>query len=122
MKEENKNRKPTGMNKGNGAERDYVGEVARLLEQYPELKGKTLPEEVVLTALDGKDLIAAYEEYLEKRAFAEMNDEEDRDPVHRQNRCTAKRAPVRGISGGSAVTVQGEDDFLRGFNAVDSTY
>ena len=122
MKEENKNRKPAGKEKGAGAERDYVGEVARLLEQYPELKGKMLPEEVVLTALDGKDLIEAYEEYLEKRAFAEMDDEENAEPVRRQKRNAAKNAPVRGVSGGSAVTVQGEDDFLRGFNAVDSTY
>ena len=117
MKEENKNRKPAGKEKGDGAERDYVGEVARLLEQYPELKGKTLPEEVVLAAMDGEDLIAAYEEYLEEQGLAELDDADDKESLPAKKRSGVKNAPVRGVSGGSAVTVQGEDDFLRGFNA-----
>lgn len=100
-------------------ERDYVSEVANLLESYPELKGKTLPEQVVLAALDGKDLIAAYEEYLEDRGFLE---EDDAEEFRHQKKRPAGKAPVRGVSSGSAVTVQGEDDFLRGFNAVDSTH
>jgi len=118
--EEKKNNSAAASEKAaDGEERDYVSEVAKLLEEYPELKGKTIPEEVVLTVLDGKDLIAAYEEYLQERGFAEEDDAED---LRHQKKRPAGKAPVRGVSGGSAVTVQGEDDFLRGFNAVDSTY
>lgn len=121
MREEEKKTSSAALKKEtSGEERDYVSEVAKLLENYPELKGKTIPEEVVLSALDGKDLIAAYEEYLEERGFAE--EEDDADRFRHQKKRSAGRSPVRGVSGGSAVTVQGEDDFLRGFNAVDSTY
>ena len=116
--EEKKTMKPVGAAKRReGEERDFVGEVARLLEQYPELKGKTLPEEVVLAAMDGEDLIAAYEEYLEEQGLAEMDDAEDKESLPAKKRSGVKNAPVRGVSGGSAVTVQGEDDFLRGLNA-----
>ena len=118
--EEKKNKSAAAPNKAvGGEERDYVSEVAKLLENYPELKGKPLPEEVVLTALDGMDLIAAYEEYLEERGFME---EDDAEEFRHQKKRSAGKSPVRGVSNGSAVTVQGEDDFLRGFNAVDSTY
>ena len=118
--EEKKFKRGTAPEKAEGGEeRDYVSEVAMLVEKYPELKGKTIPEEVVLAALDGEELIAAYEDYLQERGFAEEDDaEEFRHPKKRP----AGKSPVRGVSGGSAVTVQGEDDFLRGFNAVDSTY
>ena len=118
--DEKKNKSAAAPKKAAGVEeRDYVSEEAKLLEDYPELKGKTIPEEVVLSAMDGKDLIAAYEEYLQERGFAE---EDDAEEFRHQKKSPAGKAPVRGVSGGSAVMVQGEDDFLRGFNAVDSTY
>lgn len=120
MREEEKKNNAALKKEEGSKERDYVSEVAKLLENYPELKGKTIPEEVVLSALDGKDLIAAYEEYLEERGFAE--EEDDTGKFRHQKKRSAGKSPVRGVSGGSAVTVQGEDDFLRGFNAVDSTY
>ena len=99
-----------------GNERDFRREVTLLLEHYPELKGKTLPDEVAYAAVEGEDLLAAYEAYLAALDAAEIDMREKQNAVQQQNRRMAERAPVRGISGGSAVKLQGEDDFLRGFN------
>ena len=89
-------------------ERDFDREIRELIEKYPELAGKSLPDEVVMAALDGEDLTKAYEAYREEHSHAEEE---------RGGKKTALRAPVRGVSGGEAVRMQGEDDFLRGFNA-----
>ena len=90
-------------------ERDFDSEIRELMEKYPELAGRSLPNEVVQAALDGMDLTKAYEIYREERSGAEKE--------RGGNGKTAMRAPVRGVSGGEAVRMQGEDDFLRGFNA-----
>ena len=108
MRETEKNTKKQG-----GDDRDFVREVAQLLEQYPELKGKTIPQKVVRAALEGMTLLEAYEAYLAERSAAEIEENDSRQ----QNQRAAKKAPVTGVTGGSAVTAQGEDDFLRGFNA-----
>ena len=99
------------------AERDFDREIRELIEAYPELSGKSLPDEVVMAALDGVSLLEAYEAYQNDRLPAK-NDRREKDlGVERQNENAAVRAPVRGVSGGAAVYARGEDDFLRGFNA-----
>ena len=95
--------------KEHAEERDFDREIRELIEKYPELGGKSLPDEVVLAALDGMDLTKAYEAYRAERS--------NKESAHAGKEKNAFRAPVRGVSGGEAVRMQGEDDFLRGFNA-----
>lgn len=99
------------------AERDFDREIRELIEAFPELRGKSLPNEVVMAALDGVSLIDAYEAYRNEKLPAEHESREKDQGVERQNENAAVRAPVRGVSGGAAVRAMGEDDFLRGFNA-----
>lgn len=103
------NQSGTEPEKKHSEERDFDSEIRELMEKYPELAGRSLPDEVVMAALDGMDLTRAYEIYCEEQSAAEKE--------RGENGKTAMRAPVRGVSGGEAVRMQGEDDFLRGFNA-----
>ena len=84
-------------------------EAEELAERYPEACGKPLPDEVIRAVMDGKSLLEAYEDYLNARSH-----ESD---AGKRDKAAAKRAPVRGVSGGAAVRERGEDDFLRGFHA-----
>lgn len=79
----------------NKAKRDFLEETRALLKKYPELLGKSLPEEVVNAAMEGMSLVEAYEEYVSKNL--------------------RRKAPVTGATGHGGV--EQEDDFLRGFNS-----
>ena len=97
--------------------RDFKPEVAELLKDFPELHGKTLPQEVVNDALSGKPLNIAYRQYVQKQLKAENAKLQKENETLRQNAEAAKRAPVRGVTKGSATNEGPDDPFLRGFNA-----
>lgn len=98
-------------------ERDFKPEVAELLKNYPELKGKTLPEEVVQSTVQGGlSLTAAYTKYLQKQTKAENERLQKENKVLKQNAEAAKRAPVRGVAKTGATKIEAEDAFLKGFN------
>ena len=98
-------------------ERDFKPEVAELLKNYPELKGKTLPEEVVQSTVQGGlSLTAAYTKYLQKQTKAENERLQKENKVLKQNADAAKRAPVRGVAKTGATKIEAEDAFLKGFN------
>lgn len=100
--------------------RDYSGEVKRLLEYCPELKGQQIPEEVVAEFTNGRDLVQAYREY-ERRSYIKQygdNAKMAREIYARQhNSEAAMKAPVKGVYGGGAADTSPSDDFLAGFNA-----
>lgn len=85
-------------------ERNFEQEVRQLYEQRPELREKTLPDEVVKACVDGKNLTEAYGDYVNEKA-------------EKQNVSAARRAPVKGVTKGGSVSTQPEDAFLRGFNS-----
>ena len=97
--------------------RDFKPEVAELLKDFPELHGKTLPKEVVDDALSGKPLTIAYRQYIQKQLKAENAKLQKENETLKQNAEAAKRAPVRGVTRGSATQEGPDDPFLRGFNA-----
>jgi hypothetical protein len=99
------------------AGRDFKPEVAELVELYPELSGKTLPQEVVNAALKGKSLVAAYTQYVRGQEKAEKERLQKENRTLKQNAESAKRAPVRGVAKGGAPNVGAEDPFLKGFNS-----
>lgn len=98
-------------------ERDFQPEVADLLETYPELRGKTLPKEVVDATLKGQTLIVAYTKYINKQKKADNDRLQKENKVLKQNAEAAKRAPVRGVAKGGATGETADDPFLKGFNS-----
>ena len=89
--------------------RDYAAEVKALYEARPELRGEQLPDEVVAACVGGKSLTAAYGEYMSRhRQQARMEQRQSRAP---------RRPAVKSVTSGGATQSQGEDPFLRGFNA-----
>lgn len=101
-------------------ERDFQAEATALLSARPDLRGKTLPQEVVSDCvLNGKNLLLAYAEYeakQEKAAAVKLRKEND---ILRQNAASAAKAPVRGISGGGATDTKAKDPFEEGFDSDD---
>ena len=98
-------------------ERDFKPEVAELLTVYPELKGKTLPDEVVQTTIvSGMSLTAAYTQYIQKQTKAENERLQKENKTLKQNAEAARRAPVRGVAKNGATNIGAEDPFLKGFN------
>ena len=110
--EEEAEAKPT-----KAGERDFAPEVADLLEAYPELRGKTLPKEVVDATLQGQNLTVAYTRYIQKQEKADKARLQKENKVLKQNAEAAKRAPVRGVAKGGATGEQADDPFLKGFNS-----
>jgi hypothetical protein len=98
-------------------QRDFSPEVADLLEAYPELRGKTLPKEVVEATLKGQTLTVAYTKYLQKQTKADNDRLQKENKTLKQNAEAAKRAPVRGVAKGGATGIEAEDPFLKGFNS-----
>ena len=99
-------------------ERDFKPEVAELLSVYPDLKGKTLPDEVVqATVSSGMSLTAAYTKYLQKQTKAENERLQKENKTLKQNAEAARRAPVRGVANNGATNIGAEDPFLKGFNS-----
>jgi len=97
-------------------ERNFRQETDELLKKFPEICGRSLPEQVVLAAMEGKSLLRAYEDYKTEQVREENARLQKELAVLRQNRTAAKRAPVKAASGGESVRNRAEDDFLRGFN------
>ena len=98
-------------------QRDFQPEVADLLETYPELRGKTLPKEVVDAALKGQTLIVAYTKYIQQKTKADNDRLQKENKTLKHNAEAAKRAPVRGVAKGGATGEQADDPFLKGFNS-----
>ena len=100
--------------------RDYGGEVKKLLEYCPELKGQQIPDEVIAEFTKGRDLVQSYRDY-ERRSYIKQygdNTKTEREKYEMlHNAETAMRAPVRGVYGGGATDTSPSDDFLAGFNA-----
>lgn len=108
---------PTTDNHSTTDERDFTSEVASLLTVHPELKGKRLPDEVVQDCVrNNRPLVQAYTDYESKQRKAEAEALRKENNTLKQNAEAAKRAPVRGVSGGG-VTSKPDDPFLAGFNA-----
>lgn len=100
-------------------ERDFTSEVASLLNVHPELKGKRLPDEVVQDCVrNNRPLVQAYTDYESKQRKAEAEALRKENNTLKQNAEAARRAPVRGVSGGG-VTSKPDDPFLAGFNSDD---
>ena len=97
--------------------RDFLPEINELLQVYPELKGKTLPEEVAKAALKGERVLVAYSKYINKQKKADSDRLQKENKVLRQNAEAAKRAPVRGVAKGGATGETADDPFLKGFNS-----
>ena len=106
-----------GQSPTKAGQRDFAPEVAVLLETYPELRGKTLPKEVVDATLKGQSLVAAYTKYLQRQTKADNDRLNKENKVLKQNAEAAKRAPVRGVAKGGATGIGAEDPFLAGFNS-----
>ena len=101
-------------------QRDFAPEVAVLLETYPELRGQTLPKEVVDATLSGQTLVAAYTKYIQRQTKADNDRLNKENKTLKQNAEAAKRAPVRGVAKGGATNVGAEDPFMKGFNAYNN--
>lgn len=97
--------------------RNFVPEVVELLQVYPELKGKKLPQEVAEAALKGERVLVAYSKYINKQKKADSDRLQKENKVLKQNAEAAKRAPVRGVAKGGATNEGPEDPFLKGFNS-----
>ena len=100
-----------------GAERDLAAEAEELLTVFPQMRGRSIPTEVVLESLRGKKpLTAAFAAWSEKQHEAELaalrRENDRREAASR----AASHAPVRGAAGGS-VREKPADPFLSGFNA-----
>ena len=101
-------------------QRDFAPEVAVLLETYPELRGQTLPKEVVDATLSGQTLVAAYTKYIQRQTKADNDRLNKENKTLKQNAEAARRAPVRGVAKGGATNVGAEDPFMKGFNAYNN--
>lgn len=97
--------------------RDFRPEVAELLSVYKDLKGQTLPDEVVKTCIStGEPLLKVYTEYITRLDKAEMDKLRQENNTLKQNAEAAKRAPVTGVTGKSDTDKSPIDPFLQGFD------
>ena len=102
----------------NSSPRDYAAEVSGLLAAYPELRGKSLPEEVIAQCVDsGRSLTAAYTGWLMESINRELKELRAENETLRQNASAAVRAPVRAALSGGSPGGGGSDPFLSGFDA-----
>ena len=97
---------------------DYAAQARELLAQYPKLRGKELPEEVLRAcAQRGVSMLEAYRSYHTSQVDAENRRLQQELQLLRHNSRNRRRAPVKGVSGGASPHSKGEDDFLKGFNS-----
>lgn len=90
--------------------RDFSGEVAALLTAFPDMAGKSLPDEVVNECVQsGIPLVRAYAAYRERGAQARYEE-------LRRSAENSLRAPVRAVSYGAPVENAPADPFLMGLN------
>ncbi|MDO5445807.1 MAG: hypothetical protein Q4F31_09345 [Eubacteriales bacterium] len=97
------------------APRDYNAEFAELLQVYPELKGKGVPDELVEQfKTSPRDVLSVYEHFMVGELTKKVSDLETELARVRQNAETAARAPVVGSVGSSSA--ESGDSFLNCFN------
>ena len=106
--------------------RDFRSEAILLLQLFPELKGKEIPDEVLKASIENNEPLAVtYKKYADEKAKA-VNDANKAEAkklkkdnkILKQNAEAASRAPVRGVARGGPVQDPEDDDpFLKGFNA-----
>ncbi len=89
-------------------ERDLTAEAAQFKAAHPEVT--QLSDQVTAAWAGGMPLTEAWEAQQE-RADQPMQEE---DPIQQQNRETAARAPVAGVTGLGQVQQPRRDDFLSG--------
>ena len=101
-------------------ERDFRNEVLDLLKEAPELKGKSIPNEVVTDAVAQNIPIAdAYKNWKGRQEKAEAEKLRKENRVLKQNADAAARAPVRRTTRGGPTDTKPDkkDPFLAGFNS-----
>ena len=97
--------------------RDYAAEAAALLSARPDLRGKTLPDEVMRAAVeDGVPLLQAYLDHEQASSRAEITRLREENRVYRQNAEAARRSPVQGVA--FAGDDPEADPFLSGFTGT----
>lgn len=105
--------------------RDFRSEAILLLQLFPELKGKEIPDEVLKTSIENNEPLAVtYKKYADEKlkaandaSKAEAKKLKKDNKILKQNAEAASRAPVRGVARGGAVSEPEDDDpFLKGFN------
>lgn len=97
--------------------RDYAAEAAALLSARPELRGQTLPDEVMRAAVeDGVPLLQAYLDHEQAASRAEITRLREENRVYRQNAEAARRSPVQGVA--FAGEDAEADPFLSGFTGT----
>ena len=91
-------------------ERDFSGEAAALLTAFPDMAGKSLPDEVVQECVQsGVPLVRVYAAYRERSIQSRMEE-------LRRSADNSLRAPVRAVSYGAPVENAPADPFLLGLN------
>ena len=100
------------------AARDLGAEAEELLRVFPEMRGRSIPTEVVLESLNGKrSLTAAFAAWNERQHRAELDRLRRENGRREAGKRAAERAPVRGVSGGGGPDTRPADPFLAGFDA-----
>ena len=94
--------------------RDLGAEVRQLQRLYPDFK--EMPDEVAHLAAQGESLLTAYAVWQGQQAQKAADSLREENRVLKQNASAAARAPVKGVSGGTAK--QRLSDFERGMDLV----
>ena len=94
--------------------RDLGAEVRQLQRLYPDFK--EMPDEVAHLAAQGESLLTAYAVWQGQQAQKAAQELREENRVLKQNASAAARAPVKGVSGGTAK--QRLSDFERGMDLV----
>ena len=98
--------------------RDLGAETEELLRVFPEMRGRSIPNEVVLDSLRGRrPLTAAFAAWTEKQHRQELEALRREYGRRSAGQSAAQRAPVRGVSGGGGADTRPTDPFLSGFNS-----
>ena len=97
---------------------NYEAEVNELLEAHPEIRGKSLPDEVFRTCLQtGKTMLSVYDAYLIRTMNDELSRLKTENETLRHNAENALRAPVSAAAE-SGIPNTPEDPFLSGFYSI----
>lgn len=94
--------------------RDLGAEVRQLQRLYPDFK--EMPDEVAHLAAQGESLLTAYAVWQGQQAQKAAQELREENHVLKQNASAAARAPVKGVSGGTAK--QRLSDFERGMDLI----
>ena len=81
-------------------EQDFAAQVRHLQSLYPDFR--EMPDEVAQLAADGESLLTAYAVWQGREAQRAAQALREENQALKQNASAAARAPVKGVSGGSA--------------------